>query len=186
MKERKFGRAILRRSAQRTAEERTARSAQRTAKGRSGAVCCVRCAVRSSAVRCVLCALLLSAVGTLASAQLGRILKGGAVALAVDKFGPQIDKGINSLMNSRSLSTGQATKVVPILSIGSGGYLGAVQVTGPETQLDKVKAVAQLEGRVNVIGGIRLRALIPIAARSVSNLQRVPGVGVSALVDIKL
>jgi hypothetical protein len=52
--------------------------------------------------------------------------------------------------------------------------------------LDQVKAVAQLEGKVHAIGGIRLRALIPIAARSVSNLKRVPGVGVSALVDIKL
>jgi hypothetical protein len=138
-------------------------------------------------VRAVLITAVLSAVmSTLASAQLGSILKGGAIALAVDKFGPQIDKGINSLMNSRNVSTGQATKVVPILSIGSGSYAGAVQVTGSETQLDKVKAVAQLEGRIKVIGGVRIRALVPIAARSVSNIQRVPGVGVSALVDVKL
>jgi len=33
---------------------------------------------------------------------------------------------------------------------------------------------------------VRLRALIPISARSASNIKRVPGVGVSALVDIKL
>ncbi len=49
-----------------------------------------------------------------------------------------------------------------------------------------VKAVAQLEGKVKAIGEVRLRALVPIAARSVSNLKRVPGVGVSAMVDIKL
>jgi hypothetical protein len=137
--------------------------------------------------RAILLTVVLSAaVGTLASAQLGKILKGGAIALAVDKFGPQIDRGINSLMNSRNLNTGQKTKVVPILSIGNGGYAGAVQVTGPDEQLDKVKAVAQLEGNIKVIGGVRIRALIPIAARSVSNIQRVPGVGVSALVDVKL
>src|SRR5258708_1662013 len=93
-------------------------------------------------------AVLSGIVSTFASAQLGSILKGGAIALAVDKFGPQIDRGINSLMNSRNLNTGQKTKVVPILSIGNGGYAGAVQVTGPDEQLDKVKAVAQLEGNI--------------------------------------
>jgi hypothetical protein len=131
-------------------------------------------------------AVLSFAVGALAYAQLGSVVKGGAIALAVDHFGPQIDKGINSLTRARNLSTGQATRVVPILSIGSGSYAGAVQVTGSEAQLDKVKAVAQLEGQVDVIGGVRLRALVPIADRSVSNLQRVSGVGVSALVDFKL
>jgi hypothetical protein len=123
---------------------------------------------------------------TVGYAQLGSVLKGGAIALVVDRFGPQIDRAINTLTGNRNLSLGQATKVVPILSVGSGSYLGAVQVAGPSDKLDTVKAVAQLEGRVNVIGGVRLRALIPIAARSVSNLKRVPGVGVSALVDIKL
>jgi hypothetical protein len=134
----------------------------------------------------LLTAVLSGGLGALAYAQLGSILKGGAVALAVDKFGPQINRGINTLTGNKNLSPDQSTKVVPILSIGNGSYLGAVQVNGSQEALDKVKAVAQLEGKVNVIGGIRLRALIPIAARSVSNLHRVPGVGVSALVDIKL
>jgi hypothetical protein len=125
-------------------------------------------------------------LGAVAHAQLGKILKGGAIAFAVDRFAPQIDKGINRLIDAKNLGHGQATKVVPILSIGSGSYLGAVQVTGNQRDLDRVKAVAQLEGRVRVIGGVRLRALVPISARSVSNLNRVPGVGVSALVDIKL
>lgn len=133
-----------------------------------------------------LTAMLSGGLGALAYAQLGSILKGGAVALVVDKFGPQINRGINTLTGNKNLSPDQSTKVVPILSIGNGSYLGAVQVNGSQEALDKVKAVAQLEGKVNVIGGIRLRALVPIAARSVSNLHRVPGVGVSALVDIKL
>jgi hypothetical protein len=138
-------------------------------------------------LRTILITTVLSGIlSTLAYAQLGKILKGGAIALVVDRFGPQINQGINKLTGARNLSPGQATKVVPILSIGSGSYLGAVQVTGAERDLEKVKAVAQLEGRVNVIGGVRLRALVPIAARSVSSLKRVPGVGVSALVDIKL
>jgi hypothetical protein len=143
---------------------------------------------RNRALRAVsLIAVLLALLATLAHAQLGTILKGGAIAVAVDQFGPQINKGINRLTGDKNLAASDmATKVVPILSIGGGGYLGAVQVAGPLEQVEKVKAVAQLEGKVNLIGGVRLRALVPIAARSVSNVQRVPGVGVSALVDIKL
>lgn len=133
-----------------------------------------------------LTAVLSAVLGAVAHAQLGKILKGGAIAIAVDRFGPEIDKGINRLVDSRNLGHGLGTKVVPILSIGGGSYLGAVQVTGDVADLQKVKAVAQLEGNVRVIGGVRLRALIPISSRSVSNLQRVPGVGVSALVDLKL
>jgi hypothetical protein len=135
----------------------------------------------------LLIAVLLVLLATLAYAQLGSVLKGGAIALAVDQFGPEINKAINSLTGDKNLSDrAMATKVVPILSIGGGSYLGAVQVAGPQDRVDKVKAVAQLEGKVNVIGGVRLRALIPITNRSTSNIQRVPGVGVSALVDIKL
>ena len=142
---------------------------------------------RQSLLRTVtLTAVVSAALGAVAWAQLGSVLKGGAVALVVDKFAPQINSGINSLTGNRHLEVGQATKVVPILSMGNGSYLGAVQVAGPQDRLNQVKAVAQLEGKFNVIGGIRLRALIPIAARSVTNLKRVSGVGVSALVDIKL
>ena len=124
--------------------------------------------------------------GALGYAQLDKVLKGGAIAFAVDRLGPQIDKGINALVNNKELGDNQATKVVPILSVGTGGFVGAVQVTGPRESLDKVKAVAQLEGNLRVLGTVRLRALIPIEARSAANLRRVPGVGVSALVDLKL
>jgi hypothetical protein len=135
-----------------------------------------------------LAAIFFMAVGAVGYAQLGKIIKGGAIALAVDRFGPDIDKAINSLVNNKDLRHDQATKVVPILSIGTGEYAGAVQVTGDDRVLSKVKAVAQLETqfRIPLLKAIRLRALVPIEARSVTNLKRVPGVGVSALVDIKL
>lgn len=134
----------------------------------------------------LLTAVLSSILGTFAYAQLDKILKGGAIVAAVDKFGPDINKGINQLVDNRNLGHGQATKVVPILSIGKGEAVGAVQVVGTKAQLDKVRAVAQLEGDVRLISTVRLRALIPISARSVDNIKRVPGVGVSALVDIRL
>src|SRR4051794_4473263 len=107
---------------------------------------------RSSFLRTILLTAVVSAsLGAIASAQLGSVLKGGAVALAVDRFGPQIDKGINSLTGNRHLEVGLATKVVPILSIGNGSYLGAVQVAGTQDKIDQVKAVAQLEGEFNAI-----------------------------------
>jgi len=34
--------------------------------------------------------------------------------------------------------------------------------------------------------GVRVRGLIPIATKSISNIRRVPGVGVSGLIDVKL
>jgi len=131
-------------------------------------------------------AVVLMVIGATGYTQLDKVLKGGAIAFAVDRFGPQIDKGINALVDNKNLRLDQATKVVPILSIGTGAYAGAVQVTGPQESVDKVKAVAQLEGDVRLLGKIRIKALVPIEARSISNLRRVPGVGVSALVDIKL
>ena len=131
-------------------------------------------------------AVLSGVVGLAVGADLGKLLKGGAIAVVVDKFGPDINRGINRITGDKNLGGEQATKVVPILSLGNGQAVGAVQVTGPEEKLQEVKAVAQLDGKVNLVGGIRLKALIPIASRSVSNIKRIPGVGVSALVDIKL
>ena len=135
-----------------------------------------------------LAGLFCAVAGVLAGAQLGSIIKGGAVAVAVDKFGPDINKGINSLMGEHNAGLDQATKVVPILSLGDSGYIGAVQVAGPEAKVQKVRAVAQLEGRFKVIGGVRLRALVPISTKNPGRggIQRVSGVGVSAIVDIKL
>lgn len=125
--------------------------------------------------------------GIVAGAQLGSILKGGAVGLAVTKFGPDINKFINEITGDKNVGPLQATKVVPILSIGDSGFIGAVQVTGPEKAVDKVQAVAQLEGRFKLVGGIRIRALVPVSTKTPSKgLERVPGVGVSAIVDVKL
>jgi hypothetical protein len=91
-----------------------------------------------------------------------------------------------------------------------GGYPGAAQVSGPAEQLEQVQAVALLEGTFSrsasgsstssssnnsgthtnssarsTSSSTDLRALVPIAARSVTKARRVPGVGVSGLVDIR-
>lgn len=132
-------------------------------------------------------AVLTLVLGAVSTAQLGSIVKGGAIALAVDRFGSQINDAINSITGQRKASTTQATKVVPILSIGDGGYLGAVQVTGPAKLVKKVQAVAQLEGNFRAIGGVRLRALVPVSTKTPQRgISRIEGVGVSAIIDFKL
>lgn len=125
---------------------------------------------------------------------IGDILKGGiagaAILIAVDKFGPDIDKFVNKITgNKPGADSGEGTNVVPILSVGRGTYAGAVQVSGPKANVDRVKAVAQLEGQARIGVNVRARVLIPISNRNVtdpSKLSRVKGVGVSTLIDIKL
>lgn len=114
---------------------------------------------------------------------LGSILKVGGISILVSKYGDSINDFLNKLLMKNGVGTDYATKVVPILSVGTGKYIGAVQVVGPTEQVDKVKAVAQLEGTFNGIA--RANALIPIESLSVSNLSRVQGVGVSATIDFK-
>jgi hypothetical protein len=129
------------------------------------------------------------AVGVVAGAQLGSIVKGGVIVVAVDKFGKDINKAINGVLGQKNVGPSQATKVVPILSIGDSGYIGAVQVSGPDHLVDKVRGVAQLEGRFKapLLDAIRLRALVPVSSKSLgSGIERVEGVGVSAIVDFKL
>ena len=123
-----------------------------------------------------------------ARAQLGDVLKGGAIALVVDRFSGDIDRFINGLTGNRTNDVRESTRVVPILSGGRGTYVGAVQVTGPKSLVDQVRAVAQVEGRTKIGSEVRVRALIPISSRNadINSLSRVKGVGVSALVDVRL
>lgn len=111
------------------------------------------------------------------------ILKVGGITVLVSKYGDSINDFLNKLLMKNGVGTDYATKVVPIVSVGTGKYIGAVQVVGPTAQVDKVKAVAQLEASFNGIA--RANALIPIESTDVSNLSRVQGVGVSATIDFK-
>ncbi len=116
----------------------------------------------------------------------GDIVKVGGVALVVDKFGGQINKFINGLTLNKNLGSTEATKVVPILSLGGGGYIGAVQVIGAQANVDKCKAVVQIEGNAVFGKNIRAKVLVPVGSKSTSNIKRIYGVGVSAIIDIRI
>lgn len=114
-----------------------------------------------------------------------KTIVGGAIALLVDKFSGPLNDFVNKLMMNEKLAPQEATKVVPIISVGKALYVGAAQVVGPKDKVDKVQAVAQLEGDFQ--GGIfRVKALVPVTERGkITNLQRVQGVGISAVIDVK-
>jgi hypothetical protein len=124
--------------------------------------------------------------GTLATQafDLGSVLKIGGVGVVVSKFGEQLNDFLNKLLMKNGVGTNYATKVVPVISVGGGGYVGAAQVVGPAEQVEQVKAVGQIEAGFN--GNLfRAKALIPIDAESITNMHRIQGVGVSAMIDVR-
>jgi hypothetical protein len=135
----------------------------------------------------VIVVITLAAFTGFAFAQLGQIIKIGGVALLVDKFGGDLNKGMNKLTKHQD-SSKVKTKIVTILSVGIGksSAVGAAQIMGPPVKVDKVVAIAQPE--VDFLGReVRLRALIPVSSKDViKEIKVVDGVGVSGIVDIKL
>jgi len=119
---------------------------------------------------------------------LGSILKVAGIGLLVDRFGPQLNSFINTLMMQHKAAPEFATKVVPILTVGvlgNSGYIGAAQVMGPQNLVDKVQAVVQVESSFS--GNMfRVKGLIPIDSKIPVNFTRVSGVGVSAMIDVRI
>ncbi|MFN3728824.1 MAG: hypothetical protein ACK4XJ_03830 [Fimbriimonadaceae bacterium] len=128
----------------------------------------------------------LLAIGAVGGTQIEQLAKVIGIGELVRRFGPDINREVNKLTGHKD-SNAATTKVVPILSVGVGrsSAIGAAQVTGSKAQVDKVQAVAQPQ--VDVFGNtIRIRALIPVSSTDVSRIRKVEGVGVSALVDVRL
>lgn len=119
---------------------------------------------------------------------LGGAIKIVGIGLLVDQFGPQLNSFINSLMAQHNATPEFATKVVPILTVGvlgNSGYIGAAQVMGPQNLVDRVQAVVQVESSFN--GNMfRVKGLIPIDSKVPVNFTRVSGVGVSAMIDVRI
>ena len=116
---------------------------------------------------------------------LGGVAKVGGIGFLVDKYGASINSAINSVMMKEGAGTNYATKVVPIVSIGNKGYIGAAQVIGDADQVEKVEAVGQLEVSWND-KLFRIKGLIPMNSKNPTNFSRVQGVGVSAVIDVRV
>jgi len=103
---------------------------------------------------------------------LGKILRGGVKLVGIGYLVKQnaraLDKFINEITIRRNVPIHQATKVVPILSIGDKGYVGAAQVMGPKEAVNKVQAVFQIEESLD---RFRIKVLVP--SDSPTRLRRV-------------
>lgn len=116
---------------------------------------------------------------------LGGVLKAGGIAVLVDRFAGPLNTFINTLTAKNGVSSDYATKVVPVITVGSGTYAGAAQVTGPQELVDQTQAVLQVEGDFSG-DTFRIKALIPIDSKNPTKFSRVQGVGVSAQIDVKI
>lgn len=116
---------------------------------------------------------------------LGGVVKVGGIGYLVDRYSEQLNSAINSIMMKEGAGTNYATKVVPIVSIGNSGYIGAAQVIGDADQVEKVEAVGQLEVSWND-KLFRIKGLIPMNSKNPANFSRVQGVGVSAVIDVRV
>ena len=113
------------------------------------------------------------------------MLKEKGMTLVLDHFSEKIDNYVNENAPLK-IESGCATKIVPVVTIGSKGYIGAAQISGPREQVDKCKAALTVEGQL-ASGAVRVQYLVPIDTNkptSLDNVHRVQGVGVSARLDL--
>ena len=117
--------------------------------------------------------------------ELSDMLKEKGVSLALDHFSGKINDYVNENAPFK-IEEGYETKIVPVVTVGSKGYIGAAQICGPKEQLEKCKAALTVEGQL-ASDAVRVQYLVPIdTARptSLENVHRVQGVGVSARLDL--
>lgn len=116
------------------------------------------------------------------------LIKIFGIGYVVKQYATPLNDFVNSVLANNGVKVLEQTKVVPVLSIGVGqaSYIGAAQVSGTKAALAKVEAVAQLEADFNSV--FRIKALVPINSSNpiADGIHRVPGVGVTAVIDIRI
>jgi len=133
----------------------------------------------------VLVVCLTIAGGTAMAVDLGDLIGVVGGGLLVSGFAEQINDFINTVTLNKGVGVKDETKVVPIVSVGSGTSVGAAQVAGIKADVDKVQAVAEVA--VSFLGRIGVRILVPIDSKNpLERFRRVQKVGVSAIIDYKL
>ncbi len=126
-----------------------------------------------------------SKLGDLLDGKVGNVIKGVAVFALTDLLAEQLDDFINTVTLNKGVPEQAATKVVPVVSTGSGFRVGAVQVTGPKELVEKVKAVVQIETKFS-LKNLDVEVFVPSDSINPLKFNRVEGVGVSALIDFRM
>lgn len=120
-----------------------------------------------------------------AASDLTKVLRGAAIGYAVKQTANPLNSFVNSITVQHKLPAGTSTRVVPILSVGEKGYVGAAQVAGPSAEVNRVQAVWQYEQNFSN-NEFRLKVLMPSASLNPLQFSKVQKVGISAVIDISL
>ncbi|MCS6950690.1 MAG: hypothetical protein NZ520_09540, partial [bacterium] len=94
---------------------------------------------------------------------------------------------LNEVINRLSLRKDAAefTKVIPMATLGENAYIGGAQVSGAAADVDKVQGVWQYEDLFSN-GMFRVKILIPTDDLNPLKLRRVDGVGLTAVIDMRV
>jgi len=146
---------------------------------------------RTRLIALILAAVLLGGAAGAQAQDVIAIIKTLGIGAAVKVFGPDINRFINRILDARQAEIEGTTKVVPILSISIGvgspgrATVGAAQVAGPRRLVEKVQAVAAID--TNFSGVWQIKVLVPVDnLKPWERLSRVQGVGVSAIIDVRI
>ncbi len=117
---------------------------------------------------------------------LGKVLTGAGIVLLIKQFGGALNDFINTLLMNKGAATRDATKVVPILTLGQGIEAGACQVSGPAEAVKRVQVVLAIAATFDKGKRFNVQALVPSASLNPATLDRVYGVGITAIIDYRL
>ncbi|HOO56624.1 MAG TPA: hypothetical protein PLN69_07360 [bacterium] len=115
----------------------------------------------------------------------GKVLTGAALVVLTNALSNQLNDFINTVTLNKGVPTEADTKVVPIIAVGSGTRVGAAQVTGPKELVGKVKIVVQIETKFTA-KNLDVEVFVPSDSINPLDFNRVEGVGISALIDLRL
>ena len=91
----------------------------------------------------------------------------------------------NKALKDKSVPNVEATKVVPILTVGDGIDAGACQVTGPKEKVDQVKMVYAIHSNLDKGKKFFIEGLVPSTSTNPTKIDRVYGVGVVSMITYK-
>ena len=113
------------------------------------------------------------------------VAKSVGIVYLVKQFGPQLNDAANKALKDKSVPNVEATKVVPILTVGEGLDAGACQITGPKEKVDQVKMVYAIESTLDKGEKFYIQGLVPSTSMNPAKIDRVYGVGVVSMITYK-
>lgn len=113
------------------------------------------------------------------------VAKAAGIVYLVKQFGSALNDAANKALADKSVPNVEATKVVPILTVGEGLDAGACQITGPKDKVDKVKMVYAINSTLDKGEKFYIEGLVPSTSTNPLKIDRVYGVGVVSMITYK-